>query len=61
MASQQVERSQRAAHNQALFPSVNERLEELNQTFQEFAPYGHWMCECFRTDCTEMIQMTLGE
>lgn len=61
MAGQQEQRERRAAHNQALFRSVNERLEALNDAFQQFAPYGSWMCECSRTDCAEMIEMTPGE
>jgi len=59
--AQQVHRELRAAHNQALFRSVNERMEELNQTFDDLEPYGAFMCECFSTDCHEPIEMTLEE
>lgn len=62
MGSQEErQRERRATHNQALFRSVNERLEQLNEGFREFAAYGSWMCECVRADCNEMIEMTLGE
>lgn len=61
MARQQEQRERRAAHNQALFRSVNERIAALNDLFDSYTPYGSWMCECFRTDCTEMVEMTLGE
>lgn len=61
MVGQQEQRERRAAHNQALFRSVNERIAALNDAFDELASYGSWMCECFRADCTEMIVMTLGE
>lgn len=61
MAGQQEQHERRAAHNHSLFRSVNERIAEMNESFQEFADYGSWMCECFRTDCTETIEMTLDE
>jgi len=61
MGGQQEQRERRAAHNQALFRSVNERIAALNDAFDELTSYGSWMCECFRADCTEMIVMTLGE
>ena len=61
MTRPQQQRLRSAAYNQALFRSVNERMATLNEVFQEFTPYGSWMCECFRTDCVEMIEMTLAE
>ena len=54
-------RALRAAENQSLFRSVNERIEELNRTFDALTPYGSWTCECARVDCIERIDMTLGE
>jgi hypothetical protein len=61
MARRQERRAQRAAHNQALFRSVNEGIAALGDDFNDRAPYGRWMCECLRTDCTEFIEMTLAE
>jgi hypothetical protein len=61
MAEQQEQRERHAAHNQALFRSVNERLRELNESLPEVTSYSSWICECFRTDCAEMVEMTLGE
>lgn len=52
---------ERAAHNQALFREVKERLEQLNETFVELAPFGSWVCECADTGCVEQVQMTFGE
>lgn len=50
MARQRERRAQRAAHNQALFRSVDEGIAALGDDFNDRAPYGRWMCECFRTD-----------
>jgi hypothetical protein len=55
------DRATRAARNQSLFREVNERIEELNKAFDDYAPYGSWACECARMDCVERIDMTLGE
>jgi SpoU rRNA methylase family enzyme len=52
---------ERAGRNQALLREVNERIEELNETFDQFSPYGTWMCECADTGCREQIEMTIGE
>ena len=61
MASEQEQRERRAAQNEALFRSANERLKELNDALDGYSPYGSWFCECFRRDCSEMIEMTVGE
>ena len=54
-------RKVRIGSNQALFRSVNERIEELNEAFDAFTPYGAWVCECHRLGCVEQLQLTLGE
>jgi hypothetical protein len=59
--SDQTERARRAAENQALFRSVNDRVAELNKTFEDFTPYGSWTCECANVRCIERIDMTLAE
>src|SRR5687767_9684937 len=51
----------RAAENQSLFREVNERLQELNDTFTAFTPYGDCACECADTACMERLPMTLAE
>jgi len=51
----------RAAENQALFRQVNERIEELNQAFEDFTPFGSWACECADTACRKRIDMTIAE
>jgi hypothetical protein len=51
----------RAAENQALMRSVNDRIDEINRTFADFTPYGSWVCECADIACVERIDMTLAE
>lgn len=52
----------RAARNQSLYREVNEKIEGLNEAFSEALDAGStWVCECASTDCTEPMEMTLGE
>jgi len=52
----------RAARNQALYRTVNEKILDLNRVFDEVAALsGTWVCECADPDCTEMIELTLAE
>ena len=52
----------RAARNESLYREVNERIEELNKRFDAALEAGAaWVCECADTDCTEPMEMTLGE
>ena len=52
----------RAARNQSLYREVNERIEELNERFDAALEAGaSWVCECADTECSEPIEMTLGE
>lgn len=56
--------SQRAAENQSLYRSINESVNDLNQTFAEvtITPFsGEWICECADTHCTLRINATLQE
>ena len=56
---------QRAAHNQSLYRSVNERITQLNEAFSEVFPEGdglsEWICECADTTCTHRVQATRQE
>lgn len=47
------DRMAQAAHNQSLFREVNERLQELADTFSEEAGGTVFVCECADTGCTE--------
>jgi hypothetical protein len=52
----------RAAKNQALFRTVNENLESLNEAFDEAAAIGgEWLCECSDPNCTRLIPAQLDE
>ena len=53
---------ERAAQNQSLYRSINEKIKELNETFAEAAGQdSEWLCECADTDCTLRITATLHE
>lgn len=51
----------RTAQNESLFREVNERVKELNTTFDALARHAEWICECGNTDCLEPVQMTQDE
>ena len=50
----------RLAQNQALFRSVNERVEKVVQHFSADAPVG-FLCECPLQDCTSHIELARDE
>src|SRR5690348_11474405 len=56
--SYDTDRGARAGQNEALFREVNERVKELNTTFDALARHAEWICECANTDCLEPVQMT---
>ena len=49
------ERQRRLAYNQSLFREVNERLEEVVQTFKDTGGEQSFLCECANPDCTEHV------
>jgi hypothetical protein len=54
----------RAAENQSLYRSVNERIKQLNEALGEVAPDGdshEWLCECADTTCVVRVSATLAE
>jgi hypothetical protein len=54
--------SERAAHNQSLYRSINEKIVELNQTLAEAGSEdSEWICECADTECTARVAATLPE
>jgi hypothetical protein len=59
--SSDTDRAARTAQNEALFREVNERVKELNTTFDALARRAEWICECGNTDCVEPVQMTQEE
>jgi hypothetical protein len=54
-------RADRAARNEALFRRVNERLEDVNESFQLVTDDAEFVCECASIDCAERIHMTLSK
>jgi hypothetical protein len=55
-------RGARAAENQSIFRTVNERITDVGQDFGGSAPdEGRWVCECVRLDCAELLGMTIAE
>ena len=57
MESSQNEREVRAAHNESLFRSVNERLEELNEAFASVTRTFTIACECADAKCVTMLEI----
>jgi hypothetical protein len=54
--------SERAARNQSLYRSINEKILELNQAFAETGiEDSEWLCECADTDCAVRVAATLPE
>jgi hypothetical protein len=49
------------ATNQVIFREINEELEDLNDSFSEIIPLGHFVCECADTGCIERVGMTIRE
>ena len=56
-----TDRAARTAQNEALFREVNERVKDLNTTFDALARHAEWICECGNTDCLEPVQMSHEE
>ena len=52
----------RAAHNEALFRQVNERVKDVGDAFSAFDPSPiDFVCECGRRDCAAEIALTTSE
>jgi len=62
MSSEPETDAVRAARNQSLYREINERIESLNEAFDDVLDLGGtWVCECADESCTEPMEMTLGE
>ena len=55
------ERARRIGANEAMFREVNQRIEELADTFELDERKIEFVCECGRAACLEQIQLTAGE
>lgn len=60
-ADSQHEREVRAARNQAMFRSLNEKIRELNEAFDAATDTFVVACECADTSCIEMLTLTPAE
>jgi hypothetical protein len=49
----------RAAHNQALFREVNERIRDLDGQYPSLG--GEWVCECAQPACAAMLEISADE
>lgn len=51
----------RAARNQSLFRAINERIEEVNESFRLALDEAKYVCECADNDCMDRIALTPEE
>jgi hypothetical protein len=54
-------RAVRAARSQATFRELNERIEEVNDSFDSIDGELSLVCECADASCTQAITMTRSE
>ena len=50
-----------AAKNQSLFREVNERVKDVNESFNLLLELSEWLCECVIETCVDRISMTPPE
>ena len=53
-------RAERQGRNESLFREVNERIAELNQTFQ-VEGRSEFLCECGREECRQPVSISIDE
>jgi hypothetical protein len=53
------ERARRIGENEALYRSVNERIEDLNESFGLLAETMAVVCECGNLECSEQIELDI--
>lgn len=53
-----AERLRRIADNEALFRSVNERVQEINDAFAPYTDRFEIVCECGDIQCTQQISVS---
>jgi hypothetical protein len=59
--SEPISHAERAARNESIFRRVNERLEEVNKSFESILGTSDFFCECGDLECMEKIRMTVPE
>jgi hypothetical protein len=55
------DRATRAAKSQSLFREINERIKDLNVSFDAVTESGEWLCECADATCLERVTMAIDE
>ncbi len=53
------ERARRIGENEALYRSINEKIESLNETFGVVAETMAVICECGKLGCSEQIELDI--
>src|SRR4051794_14412713 len=53
------ERARKIGENEALYRTVNERIESLNEAFGMVTETMAVVCECGQLECTEQIELDL--
>ena len=53
------ERARRIGENEALYRSINEKIEGLNETFGLVTETMAVICECGRLECSEQIELDI--
>ncbi len=54
-------RQERIGRNEVLFREINERLKEMQETFDVLTEQAEFVCECGNADCTQQVTMSLAE
>jgi hypothetical protein len=54
-------RQERIGRNEILFREINERLKEMQETFEVPAERAEFVCECGDAECTQQIAMSLAD
>ena len=54
------ERRRRIGENEALYRSINERIEDINETFGMVSGTMAVVCECGSIECTEQIELDIA-
>lgn len=53
------ERARRIGENEALYRSINEKIEDLNASFGMVAESMAVVCECGQLECTEQLDLDI--
>jgi hypothetical protein len=54
-------RQERIGRNEILFREINERLKEMQETFDVLTEQAEFVCECGDAECTQQVTMSLAD